>query len=127
MDESFYDQVGGEDGVRQLCARFYHHMDTLPEAAPIRAMHPDLAVAEEKLFLFLSGWLGGPQLYIPKYGHPRLRMRHMPFPIDTDAARQWLVCMDAALAETVSDIALRNQLLSSFARVAAHMRNVQED
>jgi hemoglobin len=77
-----YEQLGGEPVIRQLVARFYELMDTMPEAYGIRQLHPkSLSGSEDKLFMFLSGWLGGPQLYVEKYGHPRLRRRHFPFAI----------------------------------------------
>lgn len=119
-----YDAIGGEAAVRALVRRFYHYMDTLPEARPIRDLHPaDLSRSEEKLFLFLSGWLGGPPLYIERHGHPRLRARHLPFPIGTSAAQQWLRCMNQALADLVPDEPLRLGLESALAGVAYHMRN----
>lgn len=119
-----YDQLGGEAALRALVARFYRFMDTLPDAAAIRAMHPaDLAISEEKLFMFLSGWLGGPSLYIERYGHPFLRKRHLPFAIATPEADAWMLCMRRALADTVADAPLRDALEQAFADMAAHMRN----
>jgi hemoglobin len=119
-----YELVGGEAGLRALVDRFYHHMDTLPEAAVIRAMHaPDLAEANEKLFLFLSGRFGGPNLYIERYGHPRLRGRHMPFSIGTDDAKAWVLCMDRALDDVVEDPQVRQGLHDFFEQVAMFMRN----
>ena len=77
---SHYDMIGGEAGVRALVDRFYDLMDTAPEAVHVRALHaPSLKVSREKLRLFLTGWTGGPQLYVEKYGHPMLRQRHFPF------------------------------------------------
>jgi hemoglobin len=99
-------------------------MDTLPEAYGIRKMHAtDLSGAEEKLFMFLCGWLGGPQLYVEKFGHPKLRARHMPFAIATDDAEQWMLCMREAMAEVIADEALRVSLDKSFSDLAYHMRN----
>ena len=119
-----YDQLGGEAALRALVTRFYRFMDTLPDAAAIRAMHPaDLATSEEKLFMFLSGWLGGPSLYIERYGHPFLRKRHLPFAIATPEADSWMLCMRRALADTVADSPLRDALEQAFAGMAAHMRN----
>ncbi len=119
-----YDMVGGEAGIARLVNRFYDIMDELPEAWELRKIHTDdLQSARDKLFKFLSGWLGGPGLYEAEYGHPRLRMRHAPFPVDTQMRDQWLLCMNMALDEQFSDELLKMQLKSSFAGVADHMRN----
>jgi hemoglobin len=121
-----YERIGGPEGVRKLVDRFYDHMSEQPEAAKILAMHPEsLAGTREKFFEYLSGWLGGPQLYVEKRGHPRLRMRHFPFTIDQDAANAWMHCMRMALDETVKDALLREMLRGSFQRVADHMRNAE--
>jgi hemoglobin len=99
-------------------------MDDLDEAKPIRDMHAaSLRSSRQKLFEFLSGWMGGPSLYIEKRGRPRLRMRHMPFEIGTEARDQWLMCMDQALDEVIQNADVREQLKDSFARIADHMRN----
>jgi hemoglobin len=119
-----YQRLGGEAALRRLVDRFYELMDTLPEATQIRAMHPeDLMVSRDKLFMFLSGWLGGPSLYIERFGHPRLRARHLPFPVDSAARDQWLLCMNTALTEQVDDDLLRSHLMDAFFRTADHMRN----
>ncbi|MDP2134826.1 MAG: group II truncated hemoglobin [Sulfuritalea sp.] len=117
-------RIGGEAGVRRLVKRFYELMDTLPEAYGIRKLHQaDLSSAEEKLFMFLCGWLGGPQLYAEKFGHPRLRARHLPFPIASDEAAQWMLCMRQAMAEVIADDALRAGLDKALNDLAYHMRN----
>ena len=122
-----YELVGGSDGVRRLVQRFYALMDTLPEAYGIRKLHPaDLAGSEEKLFLFLSGWLGGPQLYVEKYGHPRLRARHLPFPIGSEEAAQWMLCMRQAMADALPDERLRAALDKALTDLAEHMRNRED-
>ena len=119
-----YSRIGGEAALRRLVRRFYEFMDTLPEAYGIRKLHQaDLSSAEEKLFMFMSGWLGGPQLYVQKIGHPRLRARHLPFPIASDEAEQWMLCMRLALAEVVTDEALRASLDKSLTELAYHIRN----
>lgn len=119
----YYERIGGEDGLRRLVQRFYQLMDSMPETKGIRDMHEDLPQAEEKLFMFLSGWMGGPQLYREKYGHPRLRMRHMPFSIGNDESRQWMLCMARALDESVEDESLREELKETFYKIADFMRN----
>jgi hemoglobin len=119
-----YERLGGEEAVRGLVDRFYDLMDTLPEAADIRALHPeDLSGSRDKLFMFLSGWLGGPPLYQMEYGHPRLRARHLPFPIADEERDAWLLCMERALAETQMDAMLRAHLLQALRNTADHMRN----
>lgn len=124
---SVYDRLGGASGLRALVDRFYTLMDTLQTAETIRAMHPaDLTSSADKLFDFLSGWTGGPQRFVKKHGHPMLRARHLPYAIDTEAARQWMLCMITALDEQVQDEPLRESLKHSFVRVAAHMRNTND-
>lgn len=120
-----YQRLGGESAVRQLVVRFYELMDTLPEAQTLRAMHPDdLSGSIDKLFKFLSGWLGGPQLYMEEFGHPRLRMRHMPFPVDAAARDAWMLCMTQAIEEMgIDDELLKGHLLQSLTQTADHMRN----
>ena len=119
-----YSMIGGEAAVRRLVRRFYELMDTLPEAYGIRKLHQhDLASAEEKLFMFLCGWLGGPQLYVEKYGHPKLRARHLPFPIGNTEAEQWMLCMREAMAGVINDPSLCAGLDKSLTDLAFHMRN----
>lgn len=121
---TLYQVIGGEAKVRQLVQRFYQHMDQLSEAATVRSMHAkNLEGAEEKLFMFLSGWMGGPSLYIEQYGHPRLRMRHIHFPIDEAARNQWMMCMQHALDDVVTDKELHDELMRAFYGVADFMRN----
>ena len=122
-----YELIGGEAIVRLLVKCFYDVMDTLPEATHIRAMHAaDLSEAREKLFMFLSGWLGGPALYLERYGHPRLRARHLPFTIGMAERDAWLHCMAQALQQTPMEVTLRKQLWESFCNTADFMRNQDE-
>ena len=116
--------MGGEPGVRALTERFYDLMELEPAYAALRATHgPDLDQARQRLFWFLCGWLGGPQHYIERFGHPRLRARHMPFPIGIRERDQWVACMDQAMQETEVPEALRVRLKSSFMQTADWMRN----
>lgn len=127
QEQTPYELIGGAARVRELVDRFYDHMDTLPEAAKIRALHAkSLRGSREKLFLFLSGWLGGPDLYMQKYGHPRLRARHLPFPIGREERDQWMLCMRRALDDMQLDPGLRNFLEQTFWKTADHMRNQPE-
>lgn len=122
-----YELIGGEAAVLGLVDRFYFFMDTLPEAAGIRAMHAaSLADARTKLFKFLSGWLGGPDLFIREYGHPRLRQRHFPFAIDESARDQWMLCMNKALDEITMDAVFRENLRQALQQLATHMINQDE-
>lgn len=119
-----YQLIGGEVALKSLVERFYQLMDELPEARMIRALHPaDLSQAKERLFLFLSGWLGGPPLYAERFGQPRLRRAHLAFPIDESARDAWMKCMTQALVEQVHDDGLRSQLIDSFFKTADFMRN----
>ena len=122
-----YTRIGGERGVRALVDRFYDLMDTLPEARGIRALHPaTLDGSRDKLFWFLSGWLGGPPLFVERFGHPRLRARHLPFAIGTRERDEWMLCMTRALDEIVADPELRGLMHASFSQLADHMRNQPE-
>jgi hemoglobin len=118
--------IGGEGPIRALVERFYFHMDSLPEAAAIRAMHaPDLAHAKQVLVNFLIEWLGGPKTYSPERGHPRLRMKHSMFPIGPAERDAWMLCMKKAMDEVVSDAHLKQQLEQSFFKTADFIRNDQ--
>jgi hemoglobin len=124
---SLYEMMGGETGLRSLVDRFYDVMDSSEEAKAIRALHAkSLKQSREKLFMFLSGWSGGPQLYVERFGHPRLRQRHMPFSIGSVERDQWLWCMNRALDESQFDPRVVEHLKSRFAEVADFMRNRQE-
>jgi len=119
-----YDLVGGAAGVRRLVDAFYDRMDTLPEAYGIRKLHPaDLSGSREKLFMYLSGYLGGPNLFIEKFGHPRLRSRHLPFAIGAGERDQWLLCFRQAIDATIENPALREALWKPIAELADFMRN----
>ncbi len=125
--DSMYARLGGEVAVRALVERFYALMDQLPQAQAVRALHPpDLQRSADSLFKFLSGWFGGPPLYMRERGHPRLRMRHMPFAIGSDERDQWLLCMRQALHEQVADGALRAAVEQAFVGMAEHMINRAE-
>ena len=116
--------IGGESQVHALVDRFYDLMDLEPGYAALRAAHgTELANAREKLKMFLTGWMGGPQRYTEQFGHPRLRMRHMPFSIGIAERDQWVACMDQAMQETEIDDALRTRLKESFMQTADWMRN----
>lgn len=128
---TFFELLGGAESgaatIRQLVQAFYDVMDTDPKAADIRAMHqPDLTEAREKLTMFLTGWTGGPQLYIERYGHPMLRRRHMPFAINAQARDQWMYCMIRAMHTLNLDETLMQKLAEQLYGVADFMRNQAE-
>ncbi|MCG7877491.1 MAG: group II truncated hemoglobin [Candidatus Thiodiazotropha endolucinida] len=128
QDQTPYERIGGEAAVRELVDRFYNLMDQQQEAKKIRDLHAkSLKISREKLFLFLSGWLGGPDLYVQKYGHPRLRARHLPFSIGIEERDQWIYCMRKALSAMVLDAKLQEELNQSFFRTADFMRNRDEE
>ena len=119
-----FEWIGGETRVRALVDRFYDLMDLEPAYKDLRASHGStLDEARNKLFWFLCGWLGGPQHYQERFGHPRLRMRHMPFSIGIAERDQWLACMDQAMLETGVDSVLHERLNQSFFQTADWMRN----
>ena len=119
-----FEWVGGEAAVKALSDRFYDLMDREPAYAGIRALHPEsLDGSREKFFWFLCGWLGGPAHYVERFGHPRLRARHMPFTIGISERDQWLVCMDQAMNELGLDPELILRLNDSFFKTADFMRN----
>jgi hemoglobin len=123
-DMTPYEAIGGEAVVGRLTDRFYELMATAPQFAGIRAMHPgDLQASRDKLFMFLSGWLGGPDLFVERFGHPRLRARHLPFAIGSAERDQWVACMALAMEEVGINEDLRQRLLQSFFNTADFMRN----
>lgn len=126
-EESIYSRIGGEPVLRALVKRFYEVMDTMPEVQSLRQMHsPSLESAEEKLFMFLSGWLGGPNLFVEKHGHPMLRARHLPFKISKTERDQWMICMVQAFDDVKIAEPMRSDVLHSLLNLANHMRNQPE-
>lgn len=114
----------GEDGVRRLANHFYDVMESEPSVKPLLDIHPQpLDNIRQKFFEFLSGWMGGPSLFEQKYGHPRLRARHLPFTVNQDLKEQWMFCMNSALDHEVGNTVMREQLRNSFNQLAEHMIN----
>ena len=122
--DSVYERLGGAPALHRLVNRFYELMDELPEAHTVRQMHPEsLAGSAESLFEFLSGWFGGPPLYSNRKGHPRLRMRHLPYPVGPVERDEWMLCMRLALTDQVEEVRLRDALIETFQKMADHMIN----
>jgi hemoglobin len=122
-----FEAVGGEAGVRAIVETFYDLMDLEPVYAPLRELHPgDLAGSRDKLHWYLCGWLGGPQHYVERFGHPRLRARHLPFAIGIRERDLWLACMRASMREVGLEPELVQQLEASFFTTADWMRNREQ-
>ena len=122
--QTHYERIGGKEGVRRLVDRFYDLMDSKAEVAGIRKMHAkSLEGSREKLFMFLSGWLGGEQLFVEKFGHPKLRQRHNPFAIGESERDQWMACMTQAMLDVGVEEGLREELKTAFWKTADFMRN----
>jgi hemoglobin len=121
---SIYEAIGGIDKVDELVDRFYDLMALEPQFAELQAIHPpDSSSSREKLKFFLTGWMGGPDIYSPKYGHPMLRARHLHFKIGILERNQWLACMYRALEECGIDGNIAKQLEESLFNTADWMRN----
>ena len=119
-----YDRIGGEKTIRALAQQFYLQMQSKQETKKLLSIHrAPISESEQKLFEFLSGWLGGPQLYQQKHGHPALRARHMPFKVDETMRDQWLVCMKAAIEIEVKEQQHQQAIYSAISTLADHMRN----
>jgi hemoglobin len=124
LARSHFELVGGQAAVDRIVESFYQRMDTLPEAQAIRAMHPpDLSHTKTVLKKYLAEWLGGPARYSSERGHPRLRMRHLPFRIGVAERDAWMTCMTGALEEIVGSARLREVLLQQLFKTADWMRN----
>lgn len=121
---SMFERIGGAVAIDRLVEAFYKRMDSLPEAETIRAMHaPDLGPVKNVLKRYLSEWTGGPKLYSTEKGHPRLRQRHMGFPIGNAERDAWLLCMRGSLEETIADAGARQEIDAALAKLADWMRN----
>ena len=126
--QSLFDLLGGEpdatNQIRAIVEAFYDVMDTDEKAKKIRQMHPeDLTSSREKLFMFLSGWTGGPQLYTERYRHPFLRRRHLPFKIGEEDRDQWIYCMTKGMHNLKMEEEKIKALLNALYPIADFMRN----
>ncbi|HCY61732.1 MAG TPA: hemoglobin-like protein [Oxalobacteraceae bacterium] len=121
---TLYEVIGGAERLRELVDRFYDLMDLEPEFAGIRVMHPTpMDSSRDKLYWFLSGWMGGPELFVERFGHPRLRARHLPFAIATAERDQWLRCMAWAMQDVGIKEGMQQRLMEAFYQTADWMRN----
>lgn len=125
---TLYQAIGGDNTVRALTRRFYELMDSMPEAARCRAIHPpDLSHSESKFYDYLTGYLGGPPVYVEKYGHPMLRRRHFVAPIGPAERDEWLLCFRLAMEETIPNPKLRDIIWKPVEQLALHMQNQEEN
>jgi hemoglobin len=121
---ALFARLGGEAGVRKLVDRFYDLMHEKPEAKGIRDLHPEsLDGSRDKLYWFLVGWAGGPPMFVDRFGHPRLRARHLPFAIGEAERDQWMGCMRQALDEQGLDALTKQLMIDKLSSLADHMRN----
>jgi hemoglobin len=121
---TLYEVIGGEAKLREMVDRFYDLMELEPVFAGIRALHPPSTDgSRDKLLWFLSGWMGGPDHFVERFGHPRLRARHLPFPVGSSERDQWLRCMAWAMEDVGIAEDLRLRLMESFYQTADWMRN----
>lgn len=117
-----YEELGGDGAVRTLVEAFYDIVEA--ESPVLRAMLPkDTTTSRQKLYEFLSGWLGGPPLYMERRGHPRLRLRHTPFDIGSSEAEEWMRCIRKALETVGSGAQVASFLETELSRTAYAMRN----
>jgi hemoglobin len=125
--ESPYIRLGREEGIRRLVDRFYGFMDALPEARTIREMHAtDLTPMAEKLTIFLTGWMGGPERYRERFGRVIIPAVHEPFSIGLDERDQWLLCMRRALESVEAEVDLIEVLMRAFTQMAEMCRTRHE-
>jgi len=126
--QSIYSRMGGEPVLREFVDHLYDFMDYFPAVEPLRKMHSeDLSMAREKLFMFLSGMLGGPPLYMEAFGHPRLRQKHMHLKIGDYERDQWLLCAHNSANQLSITTETREDLMAQITLMANHLRNQNEN
>lgn len=124
--QSLYQRLGGEPTLRQFVDQLYDFMAFFPEVGRVREMHPrSLSHARDALYMFLSGMLGGPNLYMEAFGPPRLRQKHLRFSIGNEERDQWLLCAEKAAAQLEVESSVRDELLSELTAMANHLSNQQ--
>ena len=124
MAESLYQLIGGQDGLKKLVKAYIEALDTRPEARHLRSLYPEsLDFSEQRMIEYLSGWLGGPALYLERPGMPMLREKPQMIPISGSTRDEWMYCMRVALANTIEDVQLRLTLEGAFWRMADSLRH----
>ncbi len=123
IGDATYQAAGQLEGITRLVNRFYDNMDTLPEAAGLRAMHAaDLSESRKKLIYFLSGWMGGPKLFSEHYGSISIPKAHEHLPIDEEGKNAWLHCMRLGLEELGYPKSFRDYLMKQLSIPAESIR-----
>lgn len=126
--DATFQAVGGEAGLTKLVDTFYDFMDTLPEAKTIRAMHPDdLSLSRQKLTYFLSGWMGGPRLYMQHFGSISIPKVHMHLTIESEERDAWMLCMEKALNALDYPVSFKTYLMEQLFRPAEMIRQTSQD
>lgn len=118
---TLYELIGGAETVRNLVETFYGLVAEHPDLDPI--FPDDYTETIEKQYLFLTQFLGGPNLYTQVHGQPMLRARHLPFPITPQRAEAWLACMSQAMDEIGMEGPAREVIFTRLTQVARHMVN----
>lgn len=121
-----YEELGGREGVLRLVKDFYDIVESDPDGAPLMALHNQghgLSHAREAQFEFLSGLLGGPQLYVEHHGHSNVRKMHEHLSIGEAERAAWVICMEKALRKQNIDAHLYTRLMSHFSRIAQVLVN----
>lgn len=124
-EHSLFKQLGGTESIARLVHAFYRRVAQDPELSPI--FPDDLTETEEKQFRFLTQFTGGPPMYSEVYGHPRMRARHLPFPITPRRAEAWLRCMAAAMDEVELTGPARDDFFRRLSMTAHHMVNTEDE
>ena len=121
--KSLYERVGGDEFFVTLADHFYRRVVDDLVLWPLYPDQSDLEGARERLALFLIQYWGGPATYMEIRGHPKLRLRHMPYPIGPKERDHWVMCMTAAVEASTDDCGIREELLTYFTSAAEHLRN----
>ncbi|WP_046215867.1 globin domain-containing protein [Paenibacillus wulumuqiensis] len=121
FDQSIYELLGGDEGLRRLVEAFYPKVQRDPLIGPLFPENIDPVM--EKQYMFLSQFFGGPPLFSEKHGHPMMRARHMPFPITHEKADAWLACMNEALTDIGVEDELRVFIIDRLSGPAHHFVN----
>lgn len=118
--ETLFEKIG-EGSIEQLVNGFYEYVFASPKIAPL--FKTDREEVKRKQKMFLTQFLGGPNLYSKEFGHPKMRMRHLPHQITEEAKEEWLRCMKMAIEDLNIDDRLKTELFAVFPKLAEHMVN----